>query len=100
MQISILQTTVGGTAVYVETQTPTTNASGLLSIAIGTGTPVNGTFATIDWSADTYLTPIILRTGPNNKQLIEALKRLKAYSQMAEKDDERDEAERHISAVT
>ena len=54
MQISILQTTVGGTAVYVETQTPTTNANGLVSIAIGTGTPVNGTFATIDWSADTY----------------------------------------------
>ncbi|MDA9089696.1 putative metal-binding motif-containing protein [Maribacter arcticus] len=54
MQISILQTTVGGTAVYVETQTTTTNANGLVSIAIGTGTPVNGTFATIDWSADTY----------------------------------------------
>jgi hypothetical protein len=54
MQISILQTTVDGTAVYVETQTPITNANGLVSIAIGTGTPVNGTFATIDWSADTY----------------------------------------------
>ena len=54
MQISILQTTVGGTAVYIETQTPITNANGLVSIAIGTGTPVNGTFATIDWSADTY----------------------------------------------
>ena len=28
IQISIIQTTVGGTAVYVETQTPTTNANG------------------------------------------------------------------------
>jgi len=54
MQISILQTTVGGTAVYVETQTTTTNANGLVSIAIGAGTSVNGTFATIDWSADSY----------------------------------------------
>jgi len=54
MQISILQTTVGGTAVYVETQTPTTNANGLVSIAIGAGTPVNGTFATIDWSTGTF----------------------------------------------
>ena len=54
MQISILQTTVGGTAVYVETHTETTNANGLVSIAIGAGTPVNGTFATIDWSAGTY----------------------------------------------
>jgi hypothetical protein len=49
-----------------------------------------------DWTADTYLTPIILRTRPNNAQLIEALKRLKAYSQMAEKDDERDEAIRSL----
>ena len=49
-----------------------------------------------DWSADTYLTPIILRTRPNNTQLVEALKRLKAYSQMAEKDDERDEAIRPL----
>ena len=54
MQISILQTTVGGTAVYVETQTPTTNASGLVSIAIGTGAVVTGVYATIDWSADSY----------------------------------------------
>jgi hypothetical protein len=51
MQISILQ---GTTPVYVETQTPTTNANGLVSIEIGGGTPVTGTFAAIDWSAGTY----------------------------------------------
>ena len=49
-----------------------------------------------DWSTDTYLTPIILRTRPKNTQMVEALKRLKAYSQMAEKDDERDEAIRSL----
>lgn len=54
MQISILQTTAAGTAVYVETQTPTTNVNGLVTLEIGTGTPVTGTFAGIDWSADTY----------------------------------------------
>jgi len=54
MQISILQTTNTGTAVYVETQTPTTNANGLVSIEIGAGTPVTGTFAGIDWSAGPY----------------------------------------------
>jgi len=37
MQISVLQTTATGTAVYVETQTPTTNANGLVSIEIGMG---------------------------------------------------------------
>jgi hypothetical protein len=49
-----------------------------------------------DWSEDTYVTPIIARTRANNTQLIEALKRLKAYSQMAEKDDVRDMAIRAL----
>ena len=54
MQISILQTTATGTAVYVETQTPSTNANGLVSLEIGTGMVVSGTFATIDWANNTY----------------------------------------------
>ena len=51
MQISILQ---GSTAVYEETQTPTSNTNGLVSLEIGTGTVISGSFAAIDWSADTY----------------------------------------------
>ena len=47
MQITILQNT---TPVYTETQTPTTNANGLVSIEIG---GVSG-FSTIDWSAGPY----------------------------------------------
>lgn len=54
MQISILQGSASGTAVYVETQTPTTNANGLVSIEIGTGTVVSGDFTTIDWANGSY----------------------------------------------
>ncbi|MGV6845233.1 MAG: hypothetical protein ACWA42_03800 [Lutibacter sp.] len=54
MQISILQTTTSGTAVYVETQAPTTNANGLVSVEVGGGTVVSGTFSAIDWSAGPY----------------------------------------------
>jgi hypothetical protein len=49
MRISILQTSPSGTAVYVETQTPTTNANGLVSIEIGGGTVVLGSINTINW---------------------------------------------------
>lgn len=59
MQISILQTTSTGTAVYVETQMPTTDVNGLVTIEIGGGTPVTATFAAIDWSAGPYF----IKTG-------------------------------------
>ncbi|MDY2585961.1 hypothetical protein [Winogradskyella aquimaris] len=54
MQISVLQTTATGTAVYVETQTPTTNTNGLVSLEIGMGAVVSGDFSAIDWSAGPY----------------------------------------------
>jgi hypothetical protein len=53
MQISILQSTITGTAVYIETQTATTNINGLVSIAIGSGTSSDD-FSAIDWSAGPY----------------------------------------------
>jgi len=58
MQISILQTTATGTAVYVETHTETTNVNGLVTLEIGTGTPVTGTFAAIDWATGPYFIKI------------------------------------------
>jgi uncharacterized protein (TIGR02145 family) len=54
MQISILQSSETGTPVYVETQTSTTNANGLVTIEIGAGTIITGTFALIDWSSGPY----------------------------------------------
>jgi len=54
MQISILQGSPSGTAVYVETQTSTTNINGLVSLEIGTGNVIIGDFTTINWGSDTY----------------------------------------------
>ena len=54
MQISILQSSASGTAVYVETQTPTTNANGLVSVEIGAGTVEIGDFTSIDWAKGPY----------------------------------------------
>lgn len=54
MQISILQGSASGTAVYVETQTPTTNANGLVSVEIGVGTLISGDFTAIDWANGPY----------------------------------------------
>ncbi|MDD4385773.1 MAG: FISUMP domain-containing protein [Bacteroidales bacterium] len=54
MQISILQGSASGTAVYVETQNPTTNDNGLASIEIGAGTVQSGDFAAINWEDGPY----------------------------------------------
>src|SRR3978361_1587775 len=54
MRISILQGTSTGTAVYAETQTPTTNLNGLATLEIGSGTVVSGTFSTINWASNVY----------------------------------------------
>ncbi len=50
MEINIRQGSVSGAIVYTETQTPTTNANGLVSIEIGGGAG----FSTVDWSAGPY----------------------------------------------
>ena len=54
MKISILQATATGTAVYVETQNPTPNTNGLVSIEIGGGSVVSGTMAGINWANGPY----------------------------------------------
>jgi len=54
MQLSILQSSPIGIAVYIETQTPNTNTNGLVSIEIGNGTIVAGDFSTIDWTDGPY----------------------------------------------
>jgi hypothetical protein len=76
MRISIVQSGSNSaknqrpSAVYEETQTPTTNANGLLSIYIGAGTGSDD-FSAIDWSAlPHYITIEIDPTGNNGNYTI------------------------------
>ena len=52
LRVSILN--ASNTVMYCETQTPVTNANGLLSVQVGAGTVVSGSITGIDWSASTY----------------------------------------------
>ncbi|WP_114819719.1 beta strand repeat-containing protein [Chryseobacterium sp. KLBC 52] len=54
VKVSILQGSPAGATVYSERLTGNTNANGLVSLEIGTGTIITGTFATIDWSSASY----------------------------------------------
>ncbi len=54
MRISIIQGSIFGASVYVETQTPITNANGLVSLEIGTGTVITGAFSGINWATGPY----------------------------------------------
>lgn len=64
MRISILKGSASGTAVYVETQTPTPNVNGIVSIEIGGGTVVSGTIPGIDWAAGPYWVKTEIATAP------------------------------------
>jgi uncharacterized protein (TIGR02145 family) len=68
MQISILQGDVFGASVYVETQSATTNANGLLSVEIGSenASVLKGNFVSIDWANGPYF--IKTETDPTGGQ--------------------------------
>ncbi|WP_458626122.1 tail fiber domain-containing protein [Winogradskyella sp. PC D3.3] len=62
VQFTILKG-VDQTNVYQETHTPTTDVNGLIIVNIGEGTPISGTFATIDWASDTTFLNTKINTG-------------------------------------
>ena len=60
IQISILQGTVSGSAVFSETHTSTTNQFGLVNLEIGNGTIVSGGFSTINWANGPYFIKVVV----------------------------------------
>lgn len=63
VRITILQTSPSGTVKFAETHTVVTNANGLATLEIGTGTPVTGSFTAIDWASGPYF--LKTETDPN-----------------------------------
>lgn len=58
LRISILKGSTSGQAVYTETHQVTTNAFGLVNLAIGKGTVVSGSIAGISWGDNDYFVKI------------------------------------------
>ncbi|WMN11416.1 hypothetical protein QYS49_38290 [Marivirga salinae] len=54
IQISIIRASVSGPAVYVESHQLSTNGNGLVSVKIGEGNIISGTFSNIDWGAGPF----------------------------------------------
>ena len=54
VKVEILKGAANGDVVFSETHTPTSSKTGTVNLLIGQGSNVNGTFASIDWGADTY----------------------------------------------
>ena len=54
LRISILSGSITGNTVYSETHGKTTDASGLISLQIGNGTVLSGSFSTILWGNGAY----------------------------------------------
>ncbi len=60
ISINIHQATTTGTVVYSETQAPSSNSVGQVSLNIGQGSITSGVFSSIDWSAGPYFLEISL----------------------------------------
>ena len=63
IKISVLQGSETGSLVYSERHTPSTNANGLATLSIGTGSILSGSFQNINWASGSYY--IQTETDPN-----------------------------------
>jgi uncharacterized protein (TIGR02145 family) len=61
--LSIHNLTATGDVVYQETHSTTTNTQGLVSLSIGSGTPVTGNFAAINWGSGSKFLHVLMNAG-------------------------------------
>jgi hypothetical protein len=69
MTFKIHDVSATGTVVYEETHTATSNTQGLVSLNVGAGTAVTGTFAGINWGSGAKFLHVLMYTGSGNVDL-------------------------------
>ena len=63
MTFKIHDVTATGTAVYEESHTTSSNAQGLVALNVGGGTPITGTFNTINWGNGAKFLHVLMNAG-------------------------------------
>ncbi len=63
MTFKIRDTTATGIVVYEENHSATTNAQGLISLNVGNGSAVSGTFSGINWGAGSKFLHVLINTS-------------------------------------
>jgi hypothetical protein len=88
-KISILSGSITGTQVYSETHTSTTDAIGLVSLQIGTGTVLSGAFTAITWENATHFIKLEADFNGGNNYVLLGTKELMSvpYAMYASKTD-------------
>ena len=76
VRVNILQGSATGNAVYSESHVVTTNANGLLSVNIGGGSVLHGSFAGIDWSDGPYFLKTDIDPNGGNDYSITSVQQL------------------------
>ena len=76
VRVNILQGSATGNAVYSESHMATTNANGLITVNIGGGRVLHGTFADIDWSDGPYFLKTDLDPNGGNDYTITSVQQL------------------------
>lgn len=71
VKVEILRGSENGNVVFSETHKPTSSRTGTVNLLIGQGASKNGSFASIDWGADTYFLQLSMDlAGGDNYQKV------------------------------
>ena len=76
VRVNILQGSASGNAVYSESHMATTNANGLITVNIGGGSVLHGTFASIDWANGPYFLKTDIDPNGGNDYSITSMQQL------------------------